>query len=182
MSTEIISEKTFCANHPDRETSLSCNKCGKYICVKCARRVATGYRCPECLNQQQQIYETALWYDYLSSGILSALLTFLGGLIIPALGFFMIFIAPLAGGLIAEVIFRVMNKRRSKYIVWIAMGGIVFSGLALCFIPAISLIFSLLNPRGGWSLSALISLAWTLGYLFLCGSTLYYRLRGIRIN
>jgi len=182
MATEVIEEKTFCANHPDRETSLRCNRCGKYICVKCARRMATGYRCPECVNQQQQTFETAAWYDYLIAGVIAAVLAFLGGLIVPRLGWFVIFLAPMAGGIIAEVIFRVLRGRRGKYLPWAAAGGVVFSGAVLCIVPGIILLLSLLNPRGGWSLSALISLGWTVGYIALCASTLYYRLRGIRTN
>ena len=182
MATEIIEEKTFCANHPDRETSLRCNRCGKYICVKCARRMATGYRCPECVNQQQQTFETALWYDYLIAGVVAAVLTFLGGLIVPRLSWFVIFLAPMAGGIIAEVIFRLLNGRRGKYLPWVAVGGVVLSGMILCLIPSIVLILSLFNPRGGWSFTTLISLGWTVGYIALCASTLYYRLRGIRIN
>lgn len=175
-------EQTFCENHPTRETRLQCNRCGKYICAKCARRVATGYRCDECLNQQQQIYETALWYDYVIAGGVSAGLSFFGGLIIPSLGFFMIFLAPVAGGIIAEIVFRVLRKRRGKYIPWAAVGGVALSGFVLCLWPVAVFIISLLSPKGGWSLNGLLSLAWTLGYLFLCGSTLYYRLRGIRIG
>jgi predicted RNA-binding Zn-ribbon protein involved in translation (DUF1610 family) len=182
MATEVIDEKTFCANHPDRETSLRCNRCGKYICVKCARRMATGYRCPECVNQQQQTFETAAWYDYLIAAVIAAVLTFLGGLIVPRLSWFVIFLAPMAGGIIAEVIFRVLKGRRGKYLPWAAVGGVVFSGLVLCIIPGIVLILTLLSPRGGWSVTTLISLGWTAGYIALCASTLYYRLRGIRIG
>jgi predicted RNA-binding Zn-ribbon protein involved in translation (DUF1610 family) len=182
MATEVIEEKTFCANHPDRETSLRCNRCGKYICVKCARRMATGYRCPECVNQQQQTFETAAWYDHLIAGVIAAVLTFLGGLIVPRLGWFVIFLAPMAGGIIAEVIFRVLKGRRSKYLPWAAVGGVVLSGAVLCVLPVLIFVFSLLNPQGGWSLTTLISLGWTVGYIALCASTLYYRLRGIRIG
>jgi len=182
MATEITEEKTFCTNHPERETSLRCNKCAKFICVKCARRTAIGYRCPECVNQQQQIFETATGYDYTIAAVIAAVLTFLGGLIVPRLGWFVIFLAPIAGGIIAEVIFRVLKGRRGKYLPWVAVGGVVLSGAALCLVPIIILIFSLLNPRGGWSFTTLITLGWTLGYIALCASTLYYRLRGIRIG
>lgn len=182
MATEITEEKTFCANHPERETSLRCNKCGKYICVKCARRTAIGYRCPECVNQQQQIFETATWSDHLIAAAIAAVLTFLGGLIVPRLSWFVIFLAPMAGGIIAEVIFRVLKKRRGKYLPWAAAGGVVLSGAVLCLIYGVALLLSLLDPEGGWSFRELITLGWTVGYIALCASTLYYRLRGIRIG
>mgnify|MGYP001567648568 CR=1 FL=1 len=182
MTTETIEEKTFCANHPERETSLRCNRCGKYICVKCARRTAIGYRCPECVNQQQQIFETATGYDYVIAAVIAAVLTFLGGLIVPRLGWFVIFLAPMAGGIIAEVIFRVLKGRRGKYLPWVAVGGVVLSGAVLFLVYGVALLISLLDPEGGWSLRELITLGWTAGYIALCASTLYYRLRGIRIG
>ncbi len=33
---------------------------------KCARRTATGYRCPDCIKEQQKVFVTAQWYDYLT--------------------------------------------------------------------------------------------------------------------
>lgn len=37
-----------CANHPDVETRVSCNKCGKLICFRCMVSTPVGYRCREC--------------------------------------------------------------------------------------------------------------------------------------
>jgi len=54
----------YCANHPQVETSLRCNRCGKPICPKCAVSTPTGYRCRECVRGQQKVFETAEWYDY----------------------------------------------------------------------------------------------------------------------
>ena len=43
-------EHTYCAVHPDRETALQCNKCGRYMCVQCAVPTPVGYRCKECVR------------------------------------------------------------------------------------------------------------------------------------
>ena len=43
-------ETVYCSYHPNVETGLRCNKCGKPICVKCARRTPVGYRCPDCIR------------------------------------------------------------------------------------------------------------------------------------
>ena len=40
-----VEETTYCAVHPDRETSLQCNRCGRYMCVECAVHTPVGYRC-----------------------------------------------------------------------------------------------------------------------------------------
>lgn len=43
-----------CYRHDDRETRLSCTRCGRPICVECVRRADVGQRCPECAAQDQQ--------------------------------------------------------------------------------------------------------------------------------
>src|SRR5438105_15886696 len=69
-STEeaVIDERTFCAVHPAVETTLKCNKCGRYMCVRCAVRTPVGYRCKECVHQQQDSFFTATQADYLIAG------------------------------------------------------------------------------------------------------------------
>lgn len=48
-----------CANHPDRETMLRCNRCNKPICPECAVQTPVGYRCRECVRGQQDKFYTA---------------------------------------------------------------------------------------------------------------------------
>jgi hypothetical protein len=185
MATDLTDGRTFCANHPDRETSLRCNRCGKYICTKCAVRMATGYRCKECVNQQQQIFETALWYDYVVAGVIAALLAGLAGLLVTRLVWFTFFLSPVAGGAIAEVIFRAVRKRRGKYLPWAAVAGVLVGGLPLCGLPLTLTIASLFlgsGEGGAGGIGLLLGSIWPLVYVALCASTVYYRLRGIRIN
>src|SRR3954464_12894718 len=60
--------RTFCAIHTAVETTLRCNKCGRYMCVRCAVRTPVGYRCKECVHQQQDSFFTATQGDYLIAG------------------------------------------------------------------------------------------------------------------
>jgi hypothetical protein len=46
----------YCYYHPNVETELRCNKCGKYICPKDAVRTPVGYRCKSCVKEQQDIF------------------------------------------------------------------------------------------------------------------------------
>lgn len=39
---------TYCYNHPDRETALTCGNCGRPICTRCVVQHPVGIRCPEC--------------------------------------------------------------------------------------------------------------------------------------
>lgn len=43
-----------CYRHPDRETGVSCSKCGRPICHECMIPAAVGFRCPECVAQQRR--------------------------------------------------------------------------------------------------------------------------------
>lgn len=43
----------YCYRHPDRETGVSCANCGRPICYECMIPAAVGFRCPECLKEQQ---------------------------------------------------------------------------------------------------------------------------------
>ena len=51
-----MSEPMYCVNHPDVETYLRCNKCGRPICPKCAVRTPVGYRCRDCVQAHQQVF------------------------------------------------------------------------------------------------------------------------------
>jgi hypothetical protein len=160
--------KLYCANHPDVETSLRCNKCEKPICAKCAVLTPTGYRCKECIRGQQKIFETAEWIDYPLIFVSVTILAYLGSLIAFRLGFFIILLAPLAGGVIAEIARAITRHRRSKRLYLLAVAAAIIGcvPLGLQFI----LQFSLLG------------LIWHLAYTILMTSTLYTRLAGIKIG
>ena len=65
----------FCANHPNRETVLRCNRCEKPICTECAVLTPVGYRCKECVRGQQKVFETASWVDLLIAFIISGIVS-----------------------------------------------------------------------------------------------------------
>ena len=41
-----------CYRHPQRETGVSCSNCGRPICHECMIPAPVGFRCPECVKQQ----------------------------------------------------------------------------------------------------------------------------------
>ena len=73
----------------------------------------TGYRCKECIRGQQKAFETARRSDYPVAFVLAGVLAFIGSIIASALGFFTIFVAPLVGIIISEVVRWAVRKRRS---------------------------------------------------------------------
>jgi small-conductance mechanosensitive channel len=159
----------FCANHPTVSTSLRCNRCEKPICTKCAVLTPTGYRCKECVRGQQKVFETAVPVDYLVIFLVVVILSFLGSLLAYRLGFFIIFLAPLYGGIIAEAARASVRKRRSRNLFLVAAVAAV-----LGVIPVLVMLLTG-APR-------FMNVVWEFVYLLLMTSTLYYRLSGIRIG
>jgi hypothetical protein len=146
MSEETVSTLR-CANHPDRETMLRCNRCDKPICYQCAVRTPVGYRCKECVRSQQDVYYNGGTGDLLIGGAVAlALGGIFGGLayaFLGLIGFFSFIVAffagPAAGGAVAEVIRRAVNKRRTRGMKWLAavlfLVGLFAAGILLQGFP-----------------------------------------------
>ena len=183
----VVEDTLYCANHPQTPTQLRCNKCGKPICTKCVVRTPVGYRCRECVRGQQAIFETALWYDYIIAAVICLPLGAISAAVLGNLGFFMFFLAPVAGGLTAELVRAAVRRRRGRYLVWVAAGAFLLGCLGISLVPVAGLVLlALANGQGlaavgGMGLSFLFSLLWPLLYAAIATSTLYARLRGIAI-
>lgn len=128
----------YCANHPDRETMLRCNRCNKPICTECAVQTPVGYRCRECVRGQQDKFYTATTSNQalaygaaFACGIVLAVgAFFLGQFLGGFLGWIVAFVAgPALGGVLAEVIWQAAGRKRSRNFDIIAT--------ALVLVPAI---------------------------------------------
>jgi len=166
----------YCYIHPDRETGLRCNRCERPICAQCAVRTPTGYRCKECVREQQKIFNTAEWYDYLIGFGTTAVLSLIASIILSVIsgfvGFFMWFIsfaiAGAAGVFIANATQTALRKRRSKQLFWVVAAGVVVGA-----IPVI--LFLLLTGN-------FFSIVWQGIYLVTATPTVYARISGFQFS
>ncbi len=135
VETKLEDERTFCTVHPTIETSLRCNKCGRYMCSRCAVRTPVGYRCKECVHQQQDTFFTATRGDYLIAAAVAFGLSLPIGYVMTRIGFLLLIIIlsfP-AGGLIGDVAARATGRRRGRY-TWLVVGAaIVLSAVVINF-------------------------------------------------
>ncbi len=179
--TDTTLDTLYCSNHPNVATSLRCNKCGKPICAKCAVRTPVGYRCKDCTRAQQQIFETAVWSDYIVAAVIAAPLAAVGGFLASRTGFFVLFIAPAFGGIVAEAVRWAVRRRRGRYLLWVAVGAFVLGCTPLVVLPLLGTLLALFSGATRGLCGGLFGLLLPLVYCAMGASTLYARLRGISV-
>jgi len=177
----LTEAQVFCANHPSTATQLRCNRCGKPVCSRCAVLTPVGYRCRECVRGQQAAFETTKTLDYPVGAVVAGVGTALGAAILGNFGFWGFLLAPIVGGGLAEVVRWAVGRRRSRYLArWAAIGG-ALGVLPLAALPAVSLVMAFGTVDAGLLGGALLAAAFPVIYGVIIISTLYYRLRGIRL-
>ena len=136
----------YCANHPTVETRLRCNRCGKPICTRCAVQTPVGYRCKECVNQQQAVFYTGGAIDYVIGGLIALVLGGIAGYLITLLGawFFALILGPTVGIGIAEAVRLAVRRRRSRYL-WAAVGAGIIVGTMPAWLLALTSLWTLVS-------------------------------------
>ncbi len=165
----------FCYRHPTVETGLRCNRCGNPICPKCAQRTPVGFRCPDCIRQQEDKYYSGGNMDYAIAGVITFVLSLLGAAlftyVLGSIGFFIIliafFLAPVVAGFIAEAVRWGVGRRRSRYLGRVAAGSLILATL----LTAAPLLLGALFGGGFWGIISPAIFA------FLGASTMMARLR-----
>jgi hypothetical protein len=162
----MTEEVMYCVNHPDRETLLRCNKCGKPICPECAIRHPVGLRCRECAQLRRiPTYELSLRHYALAlaAGLPSATVSvILGGIFsrllsysIPFIGGFIPWIIAFAVGILtAEVISRATGYKRGRGLQVVAAICIIFGyfiGNPLLFLATTYLLTGIMPVAAFWT-------------------------------
>lgn len=53
MTQPVDARAGYCYRHPDRQSYVLCQRCGRTICPECQTPAAVGVICPECMAQQR---------------------------------------------------------------------------------------------------------------------------------
>ncbi len=174
-------ERTVCAVHPTIETTLRCNKCGRYMCARCSVLTPVGYRCKQCVHQQQDVYFTATQRDYAVAAAVAFVLSVPVSYVVarPEMGVFLAIILSIpAGGLISELVHRAVGRRRGRYL-WAAVAGGIVAGALLALFPTLQQVMSYvgeagLNEMGGGLAYMVLP---SIIYVVLCAGGAIARLR-----
>lgn len=139
MTTSDDAETLSCIRHPDRSTVLRCGRCNAPICVACTVQTPVGARCPACAQMRRlPTYEVSLrlYLRAAGAGLATGLL---GGMVISGLlrGLFAIWLAPVFGWLVGEVVARAANLRRGPGLQAIAAAAVLVGAVFGPALPAI---------------------------------------------
>jgi uncharacterized membrane protein YeaQ/YmgE (transglycosylase-associated protein family) len=162
-----------CPYQASGPTTLRCSKCNRPLMAKDAVRTPTGYVCPFYVKARVATFYNAGMEHYVIVAVLALVLGVVAGYALNfmgRIGFFAIiltlFVGPLIGGIVAEVIRRVLGKRRGQYFWLVAAIAMVIGASVFTVLPAlfgllsmsINAIYSLIPLVGlGLAVSALIA-------------------------
>ncbi len=123
---------SFCYRHPDRETWVSCGRCDRPICTRCAMQGPVGLRCRDCgkpafdpLTSVKPVPAALGVGVALAGGVITALIA-------SRMGFFSILLSWFAGSIIVQAVNRVTGYKHGPTITGIILGGII-AGAAIAF-------------------------------------------------
>lgn len=54
MSDLPYDRENFCYRHPDRQSFILCQRCGKTVCSSCQTQASVGVHCPDCVKAARQ--------------------------------------------------------------------------------------------------------------------------------
>lgn len=136
-----------------------------------------GMRCPDCAS----LRKTALYQippQRIAFAVIAGLVTGLvGAFLMSSLGFFVFFIGPMYGGIVAEAVLRAAGRKRGRVLEVIGVGSIVL-GAALVLVPWLGLLRGAGAEEGATLVGfSLMGLAWPLLGFGLAISACYARLK-----
>lgn len=124
-----------CAAHPNVETYLRCGQCGTPICPRCLVMTPVGAKCRACARARRlptfELSPLNVVVAVLTTLVASVVMGAVGSIILRFVPLFMM-IFPFAVGLaLAEIVGKVVNRKRHLILRVIAGLGVILSYLVL---------------------------------------------------
>ncbi len=175
-----------CYKHPTRETLIRCNHCEKPICLDCAVSTPTGYRCKDCIREQQKKFITTVPRDYVMAAVIALALGALGSFILYQVHFFPALLSFLlgigAGNAIVALVRQACGKRRSPLLNKITVYAAGIGGL----LPILRYLFGLFKRiflgQYGILLSYTMFIGWGILYIAVLCATILTNMKGFSIR
>jgi uncharacterized membrane protein YeaQ/YmgE (transglycosylase-associated protein family) len=141
-----------CARHPKVETALSCGKCGTPICPDCSVVAPVGMRCRDCASMRSSPLYQVRPERFALAAVAGVAAGTLAGFVLQYVGFFILFVAPMIGGFLGEVILRATGRKRGARLEFLAGASVVIGAILSVLISGdfyrltqpVSLVFFLL--------------------------------------
>lgn len=151
VTPEMTDELTYCYKHPNREATLRCIRCDRYICTECLVRAPTGYICKDCARRADDKFFHGTQNDLIMHGaVCFVVMALAAGLIwysrIAAGNIlFALFLGPFVGGAVAELALRVTQRRRARHSDLVGAAAAAAGGALGAVIVAFIYISTLMN-------------------------------------
>ena len=137
-----------CYRHTQVETSLSCGRCGKAICINCVVQHPVGIRCPDCgkptvipmweigAGAYFRATSAALLLSIASLALIAWILWYIGG----ALGYYIsVSVIVGLGFLVGRAVHWSTGGKRGRKLQWVAGTATVATGIIVAVITGINL-------------------------------------------
>jgi len=175
-----------CYKHPNRETLLRCNRCDRPICLDCAVSTPTGYRCKDCIKEQQQRFNTSLNRDYVAAGLIAFAFGFLGSYLLVVLrfvsGMFALLLGPLTGTIIVSLVRWVTHKRRSALLNKTTVTAAAIGGILPLIQTILYFFHSLFLGNFGLLFNNSLEVGWGMAYIALLCGVIMSNMKGFSIR
>lgn len=129
---EIAEDINYCAVHAEREASLQCIRCNRFMCIQCAKHTPVGYVCQQCYRQHDNTFFSGTNTDNLIVFAVVGVLTGIGGYFVSAMGFSLIFLFLLfglpIGATIGQAALRATQRRKTRNSHWVGAGAAILGG------------------------------------------------------
>ena len=118
-----------CTYHPNVDTEMSCNECGKPICPIEMVATPVGYKCPDCARPARSQYMYVKPRQLLFGSLAGLGAALVGGFVLSAVGFTFFLVSLGYGVLVGEAVRRGAGGHRGPIMTGVGIAAVTIAGL-----------------------------------------------------